>query len=333
MHNYRLPAEWETQRYIQFTLPVLEDSWYADLPDVENTLIQLISIISHTQGVLVLTLEKSRILNKLNSLETPANLENISFVNIPSNDIWARDHGIISTVNSNNQPVYNNFGFNGWGLKFPANHDNQINTLLQQNNILNSIQDINIILEGGALETNGQRVLLTTEYCLMAANRNSNFTREDYEAVFSKYLGIDKTIWLTHGGLEGDDTDGHIDTLARFVKEDTIVYTSCRDSNNSQYSSLLAMKQELENTGYKLIDLPVPLNNIYDSENNRLPATYCNFLITNKLVIVPVYNDPHDIIAIETLTKLFPEREIITFNSLDLIIGRGSIHCASMNIL
>ena len=225
--------------------------------------------------------------------------------------------GAIS-VKINNEIKLLDFKFNGWGLKFPSNYDNLISR-----EIFNIYKSYNFVLEGGSIDTNGQ-VLLTTSQCLLEPNRNYPLTKEEIENFLKKELFVKEIIWLNNGFLEGDDTDSHIDTLARFVNENTIVYCKCEDKKDIHYEALQKMENELKKTKFNLIPLPLPSPKYY--KNERLPATYANFLITNEAVILPIYEDKKDKYVIDLFKKIF-NREIIPINANILIRQHGSIHC------
>lgn len=334
----RLPAEWEKQSFIQVGLPRLSDCWYSEIPEVELTLLEVISRISETQSVLVLAAdekEKTRINNLLLNPSLKANFQNITFCNVKLNDIWSRDFGGISVLKENKIEVLD-FKFNGWGLKFRADLDNQANSKLGNLGFLPIEKTFNTVLEGGSLDTDGKGTLLTTEKCLLSLNRNPEFNKEKTEEKLKEYLGIERVLWLKRGWLSGDDTDSHIDNLARFCDEKTIIYASCDNPGDEHFEELEAMKAELSGfrdingNAYKFVPLPIP-KAIYDEEI-RLPASYINFLIINSAVLVPQYNDKEkDELACKVLGKCFPERKIIPIDCTSLIKGRGAIHCSTMN--
>lgn len=258
---------------------------------------------------------------------------NIFFVQAESDDTWARDCSGI-TVLENGKPTVIDFTFTGWGNKFDATLDNALTSKVAEYYGANSIKQ-HFILEGGAIESNGEGLLLTTTECLLNPNRNVNLTQKgEIESVLQTNLGIQKTLWLDHGYLSGDDTDSHIDTLARFTDTDTIVYVQCQNEEDEHFEALSQMEQELQtlrdlnDEPFTLIPLPMTDPIYYDKE--RLPATYANFLILNGAVIAPTYSDRHDDEALATLQKVFPDRKVVGVECSVLIRQHGSLHCVTM---
>lgn len=331
----RLPAEWEKQRFIQLTWPHKNSDWASMLDEVEPVFIHLAIEISQRQHLLIVCPHEITLRTQLSL--TSANLNNIVFAEFPSNDTWARDHGAITILDDNNQPHLLDFGFNGWGLKFASNYDNQLSRKLVHYGFIQApLHTISLILEGGGIESDGQGTLLSTTQCLLEANRNPHLTQKDIEEKLSSLLGIHHFLWLHHGYLAGDDTDSHIDTLARLAPYDTILYVSCDDETDEHYHELNAMKNELihlrtpDNRPYRLLPLPMA-KACFDEENNRLPATYANFLIINQAVLLPFYDDPiNDQKAKNVLATAFPEHEIIGIECTPLIYQHGSLHCVTM---
>jgi agmatine deiminase len=252
---------------------------------------------------------------------------------IPTNDTWARDFGPI-TIEENGVPVLLDFTFTGWGEKFAAEKDNAVNRKLLAAGAFGAtaLRTVDLILEGGSIESDGQGTLLTTTECLLNPNRNPHLSREQIEERLQTELGVKNILWLQHGHLIGDDTDAHIDTLARLCPDKTIVYVACDDPEDEHFASLKAMEKELEQfSGYRLLPLPWP-GAKYDSAGQRLPATYANYLVINGAVLVPTYNDPADSEALEVIGKAFSDREIIGIDCSTLIRQHGSLHCITMQI-
>jgi len=333
-----LPAEWEPQAGTLLTWPHAQSAWQPWLPQVEDTFAELATQISRRQTVIISGYDTdhcTHIQRKL--VSSGAQLERIYFYGIPSNDSWARDHGPI-TVYRNTRPVLLNFRFNGWGEKFPYHLDNQITRRLHAAGAFGTtpLQFISLILEGGSIESDGQGTLLTTHRCLLSAHRN-RLTRQALEQQLGNMLGIERFLWLQHGQLLGDDTDSHIDTLARFCDPETIVYQSCEDKNDEHFAALDAMAEELRmlrtrlGMPYRLIPLPLPKAK-FSADGSRLPAGYANFLILNEAVLVPTYDDPADNIALERLRSCFPTREAIGINCSILLQQYGSLHCVTMQL-
>ena len=309
--NYLIP-EWETQKYVQLVLPHKETDWSDYLDEALETFKEIAYAIAKYQKVLICYQEKESLKG--------FNHKNFKFKQVKNNDTWARDFGAIS-IRENGKIKLLDFVFNGWGLKYPSNYDNNISRKIFKKKKLKSF---NFVLEGGAIDTNGE-VLLTHKKTMLEKNRNYPLKKEEIEKFLKKELNVKKVIWLNYGFLEGDDTDSHIDTLARFVNKDTIVYLKCYDKEDIHYNELQLMEKELLETGYNLVPLPLPEPIYFEGE--RLPATYINFLITNGAVLVPTYNCKYDKEVITTFKKLFKKKEIVPINSNVLIRQHGSVHC------
>ena len=333
----RMPAEWEPQSFVQLTYPHAGTDWEYMLDEVLECFDNIASEIVKRQSLLVVCADENEIRERLNDLPQ----DKITYVQIPTNDTWARDHGGI-TVLKNDKPVVLDFTFNGWGMKFASNLDNQITRQLFEKNIFPENVKYknrkNFVLEGGSIESNGKGTILTTSECLLSDNRN-NLSKDKIEKKLKNYLGAEQVLWLNHGYLSGDDTDSHIDTLARLCSEDTIAYVKCDDENDEHYDELYKMEMELqqlplleERVGVRLYNLiPLPMADpVYDVDGTRLPATYANFLIINGADLMPTYNSQKDEIAIQQLQKAFPDREIIGINCNALIKQHGSLHCVTM---
>jgi len=307
--NYLIP-EWEKQELIQLVFPHKNTDWNCCLEEAIKTFSEIAYAIAQYQKVLICYEDKNTIQHLKN--------KNFIFKKIKNNDTWARDFGAIS-VKINNKIKLLDFKFNGWGLKFPSNYDNTISR-----KIFNIYKSYNFVLEGGSIDTNGE-VLLTTSKCLLEKNRNYPMNKNKIEKFLKKELFVKKIIWLNYGFLEGDDTDSHIDTLARFVNKNTIVYCKCNDKNDIHYEELKNMEKELQKTKFNLIPLPLPSAKYY--KNERLPATYINFLITNEAIILPTYKDKKDKYVYDLFKKIFKNKDIIPINANILIRQHGSIHC------
>lgn len=331
-------AEWEKQDGILLSFPHKNSDWNPYLKEVRQVYCEIIAEILKVESCVLVCDSKEETLKIIQDYCATkgvnlALLERLYCIEIPSNDTWARDFGGI-TICKNGKNCVLDYGFNGWGLKFASNFDNQITRRLHALGILKRVQTQKLILEGGSIESNGEGVLLTNTQCLMEANRNPFYTQKQLEKILKKDLGIQKILWLNSGFLSGDDTDSHIDTLARFVDKDTIVYVGCNNQEDEHYSQLLAMKQELQNLRnlkgkpFKLVELPFVSPKYYDSE--RLPATYANFLFLNGVILLPIYRDSNDTLALEILQKACPKHQVIPIDCSILIRQHGSLHCISM---
>jgi len=306
--NYLIP-EWEKQKFIQLVFPHKNTDWREYLNEAIDVFSKIAYAIAAYQKVLICYEDE----NTIRHLKH----KNFIFKQVKNNDTWARDFGAIS-IKIDNKVKLLDFKFNGWGLKYPSNFDNLISR-----KIFNIYKSYNFVLEGGSIDTNGE-VLLTTTKCLLEENRNYPLTKQEIENFLKKELYIKDIIWLNYGFLQGDDTDSHIDTLAKFINKDTIVYCKCYDKNDIHYNELNKMEEELKKTNFNLIPLPLPSPKIY--KNERLPATYVNFLITNEAIILPIYEDKNDKYVINLFKNLF-NKEIIPINANTLIKQHGSIHC------
>ncbi len=323
----RLPAEWEKQEFAMICFPHFQSDWVYCLDEITETYIQIVTKISLYQKCLIICDDISRvksILKNANALN-----KNIFLIQIKTNDTWIRDYGCIDMIDKDKIISYD-FIFNGWGLKFDAFLDNKFNKKLYEKQILNTfLIKKDFVLEGGSIDTNGKGVLLTTKKCLLEKNRNPALSQESIELFLTNNFNLNKIIWLEHGYLKGDDTDSHIDTLARFIDEKTIVYAKCEDANDEHFEELQNMEKELKNSGFSTIALPLP-SPIY-FKGKRLPATYINFLFINGAVLVPQYNDEKDKEILDFFKSFYINLDIIPIDSTILIREHGSIHCATMN--
>lgn len=332
-----LPAEWSPQFAILLCWPHQSMDWQPILHEVEPVYINMAYYICKGQQLIIIAHDEAhqaaihqQLINK------SVALDKVSWLIHPNNDSWCRDFGPISVYN-NNSPLALDFRFNGWGEKYPHQYDNNTNQQLKKNGLIKSrINSIDMVLEGGSIDSDGMGTLLTTEACLLSSKRNPELNKSQIESKLSEYLGTKRIFWLKHGYIEGDDTDSHIDNLARFCDENTIAYASCNDKNDVHYQNLQYLENELKQLktsdghAYKLIPLNLP-QAIYDQEQ-RLPASYVNFLITNQFVLMPTYDDEQDSINLEKLQSVFTDRKVIAINSSSLIKQLGSIHCLTMQL-
>lgn len=334
-----LPPEWAPQSGVMLTWPHADSDWGPVLGQVEPVFLEIARHISRFEKVLVVCHDEPQRAH-LRALARAGAVpdERLVFAIAPSNDTWARDHGPI-TVRCRNELRLLDFRFNGWGGKYAHDLDDAIPRALARAGVFGELplQSVNLVLEGGGIEVDGSGTLLTTERCLLAATRNPGLGRAALERQLEELLGLTRTLWLRHGALAGDDTDSHIDTLARFCDLRTIAYVACDDPSDEHYAELRAMEAELrefraaDGQPYELLALPWPQAK-HDPEGNRMPATYANFLIINGAVLVPTYRDPADAIALDRLRRGFPGREIIGIDCLPLIQQHGSLHCVTMQL-
>ena len=316
--DYRLPAEWEPQSGVMLTWPHARTDWAPMLSEVTATYEEMAREIRLREALLT--------------------------VGPPSDDTWARDHGFITLVPTGQEAVESgdclllDFCFNGWGEKFEAEQDNAINRRLYADGSLRGIYEdhLDFVLEGGSIESDGRGTVFTTSHCLLASHRNQPLTREQTEAELKRRLRVERIVWIDHGLLTGDDTDGHIDTLVRIAPGDTLLYVACDDPADEQYEELRLMEQQLhtlttpDGRPYRLLRLPLP-RPIYDEDGERLPATYANFLVVNGAVLCPTYAQPDlDAAALHIVGSAFPGREVVGIDCRSLIRQHGSLHCSTM---
>lgn len=331
------PAEWAPQSGVMLTWPHEGTDWNPDLPAVDACFVRIAREVSRRERLLAICRDAAH-RDKIRQLIAAAGGDpaRVRYAVAASNDTWARDHGAL-TVLRDGKPVLLDFRFNGWGGKYAADCDDAITRTAHVQGAFGNtpLESIDLVMEGGSLESDGLGTLLTTSRCLLTPTRNPGMSRAQLEDGLQTLLGADRVLWLEHGGLEGDDTDGHIDTLARFCDPATIAYQACDNAGDPHYAELTAMRRELEalrradGRPYTLVPLPWP-QAVYDQNGQRLPASYANFLIINDAVLLPGYNDPADEPARTALARCFPDREIVLVDCQPLIRGFGSLHCVTM---
>lgn len=334
--NPRFPAEWEAQDGVLLAWPHEGTDWASMLDDVRPVFVEIIRRITRFERVVLTAPDAASARECLAA--AGIDLDRVVVCEVPSNDTWARDFGPL-TVIFNDRPVLLDFGFNGWGLKFAANHDNLISKRLKElGALVPNLKTVGLVLEGGSVESDGLGTILTTAECLLSPNRNPQLDKGEIELALASLLGAGRVLWLNHGFLAGDDTDSHIDTLARICPDNTIVYTACGESRDEHYPELKLMEEELrafrapDGSPYRLLPLPWPTAR-FDDQAHRLPATYANFLVINGAVLVPTYRDPEkDRQAMECIGQAFPGREIVGIDCLPLLEQHGSLHCITMQL-
>lgn len=341
-----LPAEWARQSGVQLTWPHKETDWAPILKEVTECYVHMALEISLRERLIIVTPEPESVERLLGERLPQRALKKVSLCRIDTNDTWARDHGFI-TLQTNMGHLLLDFQFNGWGRKFPAELDNQICRRMMEQGVLNGQYEdhLDFVLEGGSIESDGQGTILTTSQCLLAPNRNQPLTKDEIEERLKRYLRAERILWLDHGYLAGDDTDSHIDTLARLCPGDTIAYVQCQDEDDEHYEELRRMEEQiqtfrtLDNRPYRLIPLPMAKAVYEEVENEgdgkmrgqRLPATYANFLVINGAVLMPTYRDAErDELARRQLQLAFPRHEIVPIDCRILIEQHGSLHCCTM---
>ena len=332
----RFPAEWEPQSAILLAWPNADTDWADRLAEVEDTYIALVAAITRFQPAIVCVADadvEAYARARLSSARV--DMDRVRFVEVPYDDTWLRDSGPLTLREGDGFRLLD-FRFTGWGGKFDASQDDRLVERLHGLGIFSnsSRQSIDFALEGGAIETDGVGTLLSTWTCL--GERHSGASREQLGERLAAWLAQDRVLWLEHGELEGDDTDAHVDTLARFAAVDAIVYQACDDPADSHYAGLQAMAAELaalrtaQGQPYRLFALPWPAP-VLDA-GRRLAASYANFLIVNGAVLMPAYGDPADSAAAAVLQRAFPDREIVQVPCRPLIWQNGSLHCVTMQL-
>ena len=355
INQYILPAEWHRQSCVQLTWPHEETDWLPYFDDITETFVQIAKAVAQYEPLVIAAKYPERVRELLEDSLSDDEMSRVRIVECDNNDTWARDHAFITLV-----PVQDNdtkvaasdasgaeagqapcrlldFRFNGWGEKFAADKDNLINSTLYNNGVFHGerVDYDDFVLEGGSIESDGRGTILTTSVCLMAPHRNQPMTREQVEQTLLERLCARKIVWFDHGQLIGDDTDGHIDTIVRLCPNNTLLYVGCDDESDPQFADLKALELQLQKATdadgnpYRLLKLPMP-DALYD-EDDRLPATYANFLILNGAVIVPTYNqEANDARALELVAEAFPGYDIIGIDSCTIVRQHGSIHCLTM---
>ena len=334
MNKTYLPAEWAPQSGIQLTWPHAHTDWAYMLEEVQECFTRIAIEIARRELLLIVTPEPDTVRRQI---EGKVRMENVRLATCDTNDTWARDHGAITMLDKEGNAYLQDFTFNGWGLKFASDKDNLITRRLVKDGHLHGryTNRLGFVLEGGSIESDGQGTLLTTSECLLSPNRNAEMNREEIEAYLRNAFRVRQVLWLDHGYLAGDDTDSHVDTLARLCPNDTIAYVRCTRPEDEHYGELQRMEEQLktfrtlDGKPYRLLPLPWPDPIAEDGE--RLPATYANFLVMNGAVLFPTYAQPeNDALAKEVLALAFPDREITGIDCRPLIRQHGSLHCVTM---
>ncbi|MGM9787088.1 MAG: agmatine/peptidylarginine deiminase [Candidatus Cryptobacteroides sp.] len=337
----RLPAEWERQDGVQLTWPHCDTEWY-ELEKVLGCYVDIVYQILRFEKLIIATRDIDECKGDIRRIASmkglDIDLDRISFYQTPLNDTWARDHGGISVIGDNGEKYLYDFVFNGWGLKFASNLDNKITrNIFDQGAFAEDVMGVDMrpyVLEGGSIDSDGCGSMLTTTECLCSLNRNEYLSKEEIEEELCGAFGLERILWLDHGTIIGDDTDSHVDILARFCSPDTIAYMQCTDPEDPHYEPLAQMERQLrsfrtlDGRQYNLIPLPLPEPLYLD--DYRLPASYANFLIVNGGVLLPGSGSPLDEIARKRLQEAFPDREVVVIDCRPLLSGHGSLHCITM---
>ncbi|WP_111307563.1 agmatine deiminase family protein [Confluentibacter sediminis] len=341
-HNWRFPAEWEKQQGVLLCFPHNGNDWPGKYGAIQWAFVEFIKKVSDVEEVILVVASEELKISVLEKLKiADVNIKNVSFIIHKTNRSWMRDSGPIIVKNGSERKALN-FNFNGWAkysnYQLDKHVPEKVSKFLKIPLTQVTYKGKPVVLEGGAIEVNGKGTLITSEECLLDPKiqvRNVGFTKSDYEAIFKEYLGITNTIWLGNG-IEGDDTHGHIDDLARFVNENTIITIIETNTKSKNYKplqdNLKRLNEATLENGKKpnIITLPMPNRLVFDGIH--IPASYANFLIINSVVLVPTFNDENDREALNIIASCFPDRKIIGISAIDLIWGFGTLHCLSQQI-
>ncbi|MBD5420447.1 MAG: agmatine deiminase family protein [Bacteroides sp.] len=337
MSDIRFIPEWEPVEYVLLALPNKDTDWDYILPEAIDQYRRLVKAITDEDIKVILLCSD---VDEAVGIMKDCRQDLIRYILTDYNDTWTRDYGMISVVRGERLRALD-FGFNAWGLKFAADKDNLVNLRLNEKGIIAPLayrNERDFVLEGGSVESDGQGTVMTTSRCLQSPNRNGGKTKAELNRELLERLGADHVLWLDHGALEGDDTDSHIDTLARLAPDDTIVFTGTRNFDDPQFESLLAMRAQLtlfrtaEGNPYNLVELPLP-DPVLDPDGHRLPATYANYLVANGVIFMPTYAQPDkDELAMRSIQIAFPGHKVVGVDCRTLLRQHGSLHCATMQI-
>jgi len=337
MNSFKLPAEWNNHEATWIGWPYNKSDWPGKFSPIPYVYAEIVKYISRGEKVRIFVQSKEHKLKAEKVLkDCDVSLSNVEFFIKKTDRGWLRDSGPMF-VKEGNEVVALDFKFNAWAKYQDYKLDDKIPSFISEKLKLKRIiaehNGKQVVLEGGAIDTNGKGTLITTEECFLdekIQTRNPGFTKSDYFKIFKKYFGITNVIWLGKG-IVGDDTHGHIDDLCRFVNEDTVVLVSEENQADENYVLLNENKEKLQNirlpNGTKLNVVPLPMPSPQIFKQQRLPASYANFFISNYAVLVPTFNDPNDKIALGILSELFSDRQVVGIHSVDLVWGLGTIHC------
>ena len=342
LNGFRMPGEWEIQKSVWMSWPHNKKDWPGLFDKIPSVIGNIIKLLAKDQRIdLLVNTSKSKDNTKRYLKNIGCNVSNIKFHNIKTDRLWLRDSGPIFLINKKNKKkVMLNFRFNAWSKYKNFKNDNKINSYISKylniDNIVptkvNSKKFEKIVMEGGAFDTNGCGSILLTKECLLSSKqeRNKGFKKIDYENMFSRYLNIKNFIWLNKG-ITGDDTHGHIDDIARFVSKNTIMIATENNKSDKNYKSLkenlAKLKKSFDENKKKFKIIKIPMPSPIFIKKTRVPASYLNFYISNKTVLVPLFNVKEDKKVLKIFRKFFSKRKIIGINCSDLIWGFGAIHC------
>lgn len=335
-----LPPEWAPQNAVMLTWPHDGGDWGAGLGAVEDEFIGFAAAIAHRQGLIIACRDPAHLAHVQARLTRAGLLAAQAQLYVaPSNDVWARDHGPLTVRTPAGGVQLLDFRFNGWGGKYPASLDDALTGALHARGAFGgaAMESLPFVVEGGNLEVDGEGTLLCNRDCLLSTTRNPVAVHDTLVRTLEQRLGITRTVWIRDADILGDDTDGHIDTLARFCDPGTIAFSAGHPEDQAQHAALLALAAQLaelrrsDGAPYRLVPLPLPAP-LHDPQGRRLPATYANFLIINEAVLVPVYGDPRDEVALARLRACFPHRVVVPLPANAITAQNGGLHCASMQL-
>ncbi len=337
--EYKILPEWYPHHSTWTTYPQNPETFFDKLDEAKDVFVKMVKLISEGEKVYINVddeIQKRDLIARLEKFNVSP--KNIQINIIPTNDAWHRDYGAIVVKDQNQKPVGLNFRFNSWGGKYPYELDDKVASKMCETLGIPE-KRVDMVLEGGAIDTNGE-VLITTESCLLNPNRNPHLTKDQIEGYLKNLFGVKKIIWLKEG-IVGDDTDGHVDDITRFVNENTIITAVENNSNDKNFEPLqknleiLKKENEKLNNRFTIETLPMPEPQYYDfpfEKNYRLPASYANFYITNKYMIIPTFNCPQDKEAIDKLQRIFLDKEVVGLYAYPIIVGLGAFHCLTMQV-
>lgn len=333
--GYRFPAEWEEHEATWLSWPHKEESWPDKLDEIYPYYCEFIKVLSESEFVRINVVDEEMRKFAMDCImQSGANLENVEFFIHPTNDAWCRDHGPAFLINpeAEQKKVIVDWGYNAWGDKYPPyDLDDDIPTKIGEEFDIPVFYP-KIVMEGGSVDFNGKGTVLTSKSCLLNPNRNPHLTQEQIEQYLRDFYGVEQILWVDDG-IVGDDTDGHIDDTIRFVNENTVLAVVEDNPEDENYAILQRNLEQLKEMRLpngeplNIVELPMPDPVVWDGQ--RLPASYANFYIANKSVIVPTYRCEKDAIALEIIQKYFPDRKVVGIDSTEIIWGLGSFHCLS----
>jgi agmatine deiminase len=336
--GYAMPAEWWPHQATWISWPHKRESWPGRFEPVEPVMVEAVAALAAGELVRINVLDEAHERHVKGLLEGRVAPETVRFHRFPTDDAWCRDHGAIFVTRRDEELarlMALDFGFNAWGGKYPPWDQDDAIPRQMAAALDVPCYSVEMVLEGGSIEVNGAGALLTTEQCLLHPNRNPSLGREDIERRLMETLGVRQIIWLGDG-IVGDDTDGHIDDLTRFVAEDTVVTVVEKDPQDANYKALAENRERLERVRLhdgrtlRIIELEMPRPVEY--RGDRLPASYANFYIGNRVVLMPAFDDPADAPNKAALARCLPEREIVAIDCRDLVLGLGTFHCLTQQV-